>query len=298
MKDKFSVEEAIVKLWDKIDGWLEAIILKLPNLVMAIGIMILFYFLARIIRNVFRKYVLKNISQKSIQEIISRIIFLTVVLIGFFIALSVLNLNKVLTSVLAGAGVLGLVVGLALQGILTNTFGGLILSFMPNIRINDYIETNSIEGFVSEISLRNIVIRRSDNNYVIVPNSKFIDNAFTNYSLSKRSRIDVSCRVGYESDIKEVEDLVTRIITENFKQIGDEYVEFYFTEFDDSSIKFMTRFWINMVKSKDRYQGKHKAITLIKNHFDENNIRIPYPIHRLNFDNDPFNNNERTNNNN
>lgn len=283
MKNKFSLEDTISKLWDKLDGWFEAIILKLPNLVMAIFIMFLFYFLARGVKRIFKKYLLKSISQKSIQDIISKMIFLIVFLIGFFIALGVLELNKVLTSVLAGAGVVGLAIGLALQGTLSNTFGGLILSFMPKIKINDYIETATEKGFVSEISLRSIVIRRPDNNYVIIPNSKFVDNAFTNYSLSERSRISVSCGVGYESNLQEVEDLVTKVISENFKQKEGEGVEFFYTEFGDSSINFITRFWIDMIKSKEVYAETHKAIKLIKSTFNEHGINIPFPIRTLDF---------------
>jgi len=283
MNIKFSIEESLMKLWDKLDGWLEAFILKLPNLAMAILIMILFYFIAGAVKKIFRKYLLRSISQKSIQEIVSKIMFLVVILIGFFIALGVLELNKVLTSVLAGAGVLGLAVGLALQGTLSNTFGGLILSFMPKIKINDYIETESIKGFVSEISLRSIVIRQPDNNHVIIPNSKFVDNAFTNYSLSPRSKISVSCGVGYESNLQEVEELVTRVISENLKQKEGEKVEFFYTEFGDSSINFITRFWIDMVKSQEKFAETHKAIKLIKSSFDEHGINIPFPIRTLDF---------------
>lgn len=137
MEDKFSLQDSISKLWDKLDGWLDAIILKLPNIAMAILIMIIFYFLARTLRNLFKNHLLKRISQVSIQQIISKTVFVAVLLVGFFIALGVLELDKVLTSILAGAGVIGLAVGLALQGTLSNTFGGLLLSFMPNIKIDD-----------------------------------------------------------------------------------------------------------------------------------------------------------------
>ena len=283
MDQNFSIEEAVNKLWDKMDAWMEAIILKLPNLVLAVLIMIVFYFIARGVKKLFNKFLLNRISQKSIQDIISKMIFVTVILIGFFIALGVMELNKVLTSILAGAGVVGLAVGLALQGTLSNSFGGLILSFMPKLKINDYIETDSVKGFVSEISLRNIVLRRPDNNYVIIPNSKFVDNSFTNYSLSKRSRIAVSCGVGYESNLQEVEDLVVKIISENFEQKEGEEVEFFFTEFGDSSINFMTRFWIDMVKSKEKHAETHKAIKLIKSNFDKHGINIPFPIRTLDF---------------
>lgn len=283
MKDTFYLEDTISKLYDKLEGWLDAIILKLPNFILAIVIMVMFYFIAKGIRNLLRKFLLSKISQKSIQDMVAKIVFVSIIFLGFFIALGVLNLNKLLTSVLAGAGVVGLAVGLALQGTLSNTFGGLILSFMPNIRINDFIETNDTHGFVSEISLRNIVLRKPDNNYIIIPNSKFIENTFTNYSLSKRSKVSVSCGIGYESNLQKVEDLVSRVISENFNQKKGESVEFFFTEFGDSSINFMARFWIDMISSQQEYEAKHKAIKLIKTHFDKEGINIPFPIRTLDF---------------
>lgn len=283
MDNKFSLERALLKLWDKLYNWLDMLILKLPNILMAIGIMILFYFMAKGIRKLFRKVLLQQVSQESIRDIISKVIFVTVLMTGFFMALGVLELDKVLTSILAGAGVIGLAVGLALQGTLSNTFGGLVLSFMDKIRINDYIETDEASGFVTEISLRNMVIRKPDNNYVVIPNSKFIDGSFTNYSLSPRTKISVSCGVGYESSLQKVEEIVVKIISENFKQQDDEAVEFYFTEFGDSSINFFTRFSVDMVNSKQELIAKHKAIKLIKEHFDKQNINIPFPIRTLDF---------------
>lgn len=250
---------------------------------MAILVMVLFYFLAKGLVKILRRTLLQKIAQVSIQDIIAKITSLVIILVGFFIALGVLELDKVLTSILAGAGVVGLAVGLALQGTLSNTFGGLVLSFLPRIRIDDYIETSEASGFVDEISLRNIVIRRPDNNYVVVPNSKFIDGAFTNYSLTDRSRISLSCGVGYESDLQQVEDLTVKTIKEAFLQKDDEEVKFFFTEFGDSSINFKVLFWIDMVKVLQENVAKHKAIKLIKRRFDENGINIPFPIRTMDF---------------
>ncbi|MBC6998651.1 mechanosensitive ion channel [Cytophaga sp. FL35] len=283
MEEKFSVQDSIGKLWGKLDGWLDAIILKLPNIAMAIVVMIIFYFIARGLRKLFRNILLKRISQVSIQEIISKTVFVTVLLIGFFIALGVLELDKVLTSILAGAGVIGLAVGLALQGTLSNTFGGLLLSFMPNIKINDFIQNGDASGRVEEISLRNIVIRTPENNTVVIPNSNFVDGAFTNYSLTERGKVFVHCGVGYESDLQMVEDLTVRVIKENFQQNGDENVEFFFTEFGDSSINFMVRFWADVKTKAQEHAARHKAVKLIKSHFDAEDINIPFPIRTLDF---------------
>ena len=283
MEDTFSVEESLGNLWDKLAGWLDAIILKLPNIVMAILVMILFYFIARALRRLFKKVLLKKISQVSIQDIISKVVFVTVLMIGFFVALGVLELDKMLTSILAGAGVIGLAIGLALQGTLSNTLGGLILSFMPQLKINDYIEADGVSGFVSEISLRNITLITPENKTVVIPNSKFIDGAFTNYSLTSRNRIFVNCGVGYESNLQEVEDLTVKIIKEAFEQNNNEEVEFFFTEFGDSSINFMVRFWADVVNAKQEHAARHKAVKLIKSAFDSKDINIPFPIRTLDF---------------
>ena len=279
----FSVNDAITGLWDKLGGWLDAIILKLPNFAVAILVMVIFYFLARILSKFSRKVLLKKINEESIKQMLSKIIFAMALLVGFFIALGVMELNKVLTSVLAGAGVVGLAIGLALQGTLSNTFSGLLLSFLPKIRIGDFVEAGDHKGYVTEISLRNITIRQTDNEYVVIPNSIFVDNPFTNYSLSERSRVDVSCGVGYEDDLQKVEDIVTKIISDNFPHQEGEAIDFFFTEFGDSSINFVTRFWIDSKKPKPKLAAQHKAIKLIKQHFDEAGVNIPFPIRTLDF---------------
>jgi small conductance mechanosensitive channel len=283
MSQKFSINDSISNLWDKLDGWLDAIILKLPNFAVAILVMVAFYFIAKGMRKFSYRVLFRKITEESIKQMLSRIMYGIVLIIGFFIALGVMQLDKVLTSVLAGAGVVGLAIGLALQGTLSNTFSGLMLSFLPKVRIGDFIEAQDKSGYVDEINLRNITLRQTDNEYVIIPNSIFIENPFTNYSLSNRSRIDVSCGVGYESNLQKVEDLVNKIISENFEQKENEGVEFFFTEFGDSSINFVTRFWISSTKPKPKLEAKHKAIKLIKKNFDEAGINIPFPIRTLDF---------------
>ena len=138
---EFSINDAINNLWEKLDGWLDAIILKLPNMVVAILVMILFYFLAKYVSRFTKKIAFKGIKQESIKQMLTKILFAVILLVGFFIALGILELDKALTSILAGAGVVGLAIGLALQGTLGNTVSGLVLSFLPKVRIGDFIES-------------------------------------------------------------------------------------------------------------------------------------------------------------
>ncbi len=282
-EEKFSIHNSITGLWDKLDGWMDAMILKLPNLAVAIIVMIVFYFIAKGMKKLSHKVLFRKMSDESIKQVMSKLIYAIVMLIGFFIALGVMQLDKVLTSVLAGAGVMGLAIGFALQGTLSNTVSGFMLSFQPKVRIGDFIEAQGKSGYVEEIDLRTVTIRQPDNDYVMIPNKIFVENPFTNYSWTERGRVSVSCGVGYESDLQKVEELVVKIISENFEQHDNEEVEFFFTEFGDSSINFITRFWIHSQKPKPKFEAQHKAIKLIKKNFDEAGINIPFPIRTLDF---------------
>jgi len=279
----FSINDAINGLWDKLDSWLDTIILKLPNFIVAILVMVAFYFIARGVQNLVKKIVLRRVKEESIKQMLGQIAYAVVLLLGFFVALGVMDLDKVLTSILAGAGVVGLAIGLALQGTLSNTVSGFILSFLPKISIGDFIATDDEKGFVTEINLRNVTIRRPDNEYTIIPNSTFVDKPFTNYSLSERSRVIKTCGVGYESDLQAVEDLTVKVIGEAFNQEEGEEVEFYFNEFGDSSINFILRFWAESSNTKEKLEHSHKAIKVIKKNFDEAGINIPFPIRTLDF---------------
>ena len=285
MFKEFNLNESIKGIWDKMASWLDSLILNLPNFLLAAVVFIIFLFIAKYVAKLVDKILRRKGSQDSIRQISSRVAKIIVIFIGFFIALSLLNLDKVLTSVLAGAGVVGLAIGLALQGTLSNTFSGVILSFLPEIQIGDWVVTNGYAGEVVEINLRNIVIKESDNNYVMIPNSKIVDEPFKNYTRTARSRVMLNCGVGYSSNLEFVQKLTTETMESIFPQRGNEEVEFMFEEFGDSSINFVVRFWTDVTRNRDVLMAKNKAIIALKKAFDKNGINIPFPIRTIDFTN-------------
>lgn len=281
----FDFQDSVKGIWDKLGGWMDSLILGLPNFLLAIIVFFLFIFIAKYVGRLFDRLFKRQIKQDSIRLMAIKVIKAIIILVGFFIALGLLNLDKVLTSVLAGAGVVGLAIGLALQGTLNNTFSGVILSFLPELQIGDWVETNGYAGSVTEINLRNIVIKQSDNNYVVIPNSKIVEEPFKNYSRTPRSRIFVKCGVGYSSNLEMVRDLTLKTIQDNFPQRGNEEVEFMYEGFGDSSINYVVRFWADVTKNRDILVAQHKAIIEIKKAYDANGVNIPFPIRTIDFTN-------------
>jgi len=283
---KLQFQTALDGLIDKLENWFTAIVQMLPNLLIAILVLVTAYFTAKFVKKFVTKLVSKKIEQDSISNIIGKVSAIAVVVAGLLLALGILDLSKTLSSLLAGAGVVGLAIGLALQGTLSNTFAGLVLSFKQKIEIGNWVETNGYSGEVMDINLKDFTIKEADNNMVIIPNKTILENPIKNYSLTTKMRVMLECGVGYESDLDHVEQLTKQTIANVFSQVKEaNEVEFYYTEFGGSSINYLCRFWIDADSALEKLRAKSTAIIEIKKAYDKANINIPFPIRTLQFDN-------------
>src|SRR5690606_32893399 len=174
------------------------------------------------------KLIGNRVKQKSVSTIIARLTTVVIVMVGLFLALGILNLSQTITSLITGAGVLGLVIGLALQGTLSNIISGIVISFREKIQIGNWIETNGFTGEIIDINLKNLTLKESDNNLVMIPNKIILENPMKNYLLTPYIRVDLSCGVGYESDLEFVEKLTKDTLEKTFEKIDESKpVEFF-----------------------------------------------------------------------
>lgn len=280
-----AMEEQMKNSWENLIGkfknWLDSLITNLPNIILAIAIFALFYWLSRLFERSFQKYLKRFIKQVSIRNLAANILSIITLCIGLFLALAILNLDDVLKSILAGAGVAGLAIGLALQGTLANTFSGITLAINEIIHIGDWVDSNGYSGRVMEINLRNIKIKGTDNNIVVIPNKSVLQNPLKNYGLTSRLRTSIFCGVNYNSDLEKVKAIAKNAIKELYPPKPMEDIEFYYQEFAESSINFQMRFWVNGVAEINSLEAKSRAIVALKKVFDENNIEIPFPIRTI-----------------
>ena len=281
-------EKSWSELSDKVINWVDSLILNLPNFLLAVLVLFLFVIFAKYSSKLVDKIFRKSSAQDSIRTVSVKVFKVFIIGLGLFLSLGILNLNTVLTSILGAAGVVGLAVGFALQGTLHNTFAGVIISFIPKLQIGDWIETNDYAGFVVDINLRSVVIQTVDYNLVIIPNSKIVDAPFKNFSRTPRGRIILTCGVGYESDLPKVQEITVNAIKKIFEQRPGESIQFYYTEFGDSSINYQLRFWADVGNQGDVYKAQHNAILAIKAAYNENDINRPFPIRTLDFGKNKF----------
>ena len=272
------------KVLEKLNTWKDLFIKNIPNIAIALVVLIISYFASRAINRFVYKTIGGKIKQESVRNLVSRIASAFIFLIGLYFAMTILKFDDTLKTIVSAAGVSGIVVGLALQGTLSNTISGIVLSFRKNLNIGNWVETNGYAGEVIDINLNYFVIKEADNNMVVIPNKTILENPFKNYSLTTKMRITIECGVEYGADLEKVEALTKKTITNNFNQEKiNKQVEFYFTEFGDSSINFICRFWVDSENALERLKAKSKAIIQIKKAFDKEGINIPFPMRTLEF---------------
>lgn len=280
MKSSFS--EAWSKMVEKLDSWFNTLVINLPNVFIAIIVFILALVVSKYVSKGASKLLEKTKLQASMKSLLAKITSFTIVLLGLFLVLGILNLSKALNTVLAGAGVMGLAVGLALQGALANTYSGIVLSYIKHIKFGDWVESNGFEGEVVDLDLRSVTLKQPDNNLVFIPNKLVVENPIKNYSTTAQSRVILQCGVGYSSDLEFVRNLVQKTILENFDAVeAKDDIIFLYQEFGDSSINFEVRFWINSTSALEVAKAKTNAMIAIKKVFDKNDINIPFPIRTL-----------------
>lgn len=272
---KSNLNISLASLIEKLNGWLDALIYNLPNIVVSLVVFSISYLLSKKINNWVSEVLKKRIKQESIRMLIGNVLSIAVIALGLFLALSVLNLDQALSSILAGAGVAGLAVGLALQGTITNTFSGIFLAVKDVLNVGDFIETNGFSGTVKSIDLRHVRLVESDNNVVVIPNRLIVENPFKNYGLTRQIRVNIDCGVSYDSDLRKVKKLAKETIANAFPQ-NDEELEFYYTGFGDSAITFKLCFWIRSRKNLSLMDARSEAIMLLKDSFEKEGIDIPY----------------------
>lgn len=267
----------------KLETWLTSAIEMLPNLVLALLVVIAFYVLAKVIRKFVGKTLSRVTDNKTVTGLAQTLLAILVLGVGFFFALSILNLDGTVTSLLAGAGIIGLALGFAFQDIAANFIAGVLLSIRHPFGIGDIIETNGLFGTVEKLNLRNTILRTPQGQFIYVPNKVVYENPFTNYTKIGKRRIDLACGVSYGDDLEKARKIAVDTLSSLDMRDESKEVQFYYNEFGDSSINFSIRFWINFDRLPDFWGAQSEAIMALKKAYDQNDIMIPFPIRTLDF---------------
>jgi small-conductance mechanosensitive channel len=217
--------------------------------------------------------------------LLGRVITAIIYIFALIFILQVFNVQ--INTLLAGLGIGGLAVALALQPTLSNFLAGTYVMSDAVIHKGDYILLDSgHEGTVEEIGWRTTKLRSWQGNLIILPNSKMSDAIIIDYEKPETCMIfSVDCGVSYESDLEKVEIITLEVAAEVMNTCpcsGKDFTPVVrFKEFGDSNINFAV-----VLKSADRagyFVVKHEFIKALHNRFKREYIDIQYPVRKILF---------------
>jgi small conductance mechanosensitive channel len=278
-----TVKDALSKTYHKLAGWLETLILMLPNLLIATIIFLAFYVGGRVIRKWISKPLSHLSHSQTINDLLLNLVFTAFVAAGIFFALNILQLDKAVTSLLAGAGILGLVLGIAFQDIAANFISGILLAIRKPIQIGHLVESNDYFGKVIRINLRSTILLTQQGQHVHIPNKDIFSKPIKNYSVVGKRRVDLECGVSYGDDLETVKEVALEAISSIPSLDKEQDVTFFYKEFGESSINFTIRYWVKFKQQTDYLAALSEGIIQIKKAFDQHAISIPFPIRTLDF---------------
>jgi len=201
--------------------------------------------------------------------------------VWFAALMAVLSIFEVnITPFLAGAGIAGLAVALAAQDIISNFFGGAIITVDKPFKIGDRIKVDQYYGDVLSIGPRSTRLKTLDYQIVTIPNNKITTNVIVNYAEpDQKLRITLPVSVAYGSDPKKVKEILLDIAQKTIKQteylLEEPAPKAFFLEFQDSSLKFILYVWARKYNLPDEVKD---AINIqIAERFAAEGIEIPFP---------------------
>jgi small conductance mechanosensitive channel len=182
------------------------------------------------------------------------------------------NLGVELLPLIAGLGVIGAGVALAMQGVLGNVAAGLTIIFTQPFHIGDYISIAKEEGEVLDMSLFSTTLGHTDRSKVVIPNRKIVGEILHNYGRIRQ--LDVAVGVAYGTDVNLALSAVDEILCANPRVLRDPAPVIGVARLADSSIKLSVNPWVSL---PDYVAAVSEINQAILETFRERKVEIPLP---------------------
>ena len=276
-------EDAIEKLGAKLQGWLDSAVAMAPNFVLAVLVVIVAGYAARYAGRGATRGLARATKNKALASLVGSTAKVAVVIAGVFVALSLLHLEKTVTSLLAGLGVAGLALGFAFKDIAANFMSGALLAVRGPFEAGDIIEIDGKVGQVQALHLRRTVLRTFDGLTLIMPNKAIFQTTITNYTRTNERRVDVEVGVAYGDDLELAREVLCAALTKIEGRDESRDIEVLFTGFGDSSINLVVLMWLPDAHQLAYLRARSEMVMRIKAAIEGADLTIPFPIRTLDF---------------
>jgi small conductance mechanosensitive channel len=244
----------------------------------AIVLMGIGVFIARWAGNLIHRWLKSKAYDEPVNNLIVKAVRLLIMALTGIMALGQMGVQ--ITPLIAGIGVAGVGISLAMQGILGNLVAGLTIIFSKPFTIGEYIEVLTVSGQVTDIALFSTTLLHADNSRVIVPNRKIVGEILHNYGNIRQ--LDLTAVIGYGADLTTALSIVNTILQENPNVLTEPAPVVGIAALNESSISLAIKPWVEVDNFIPTQAAIYRAVI---EGFRDRKIEIPVPrrdVHFLN----------------
>ena len=272
--DESSIESVEEKL-STAQKWLEQaydwFITALPNIISAIIIFGLGWWLTKVICKLFVKGMKRSKADDTVISFLNQIVNVVLKVMVVICVLSTLGFD--VTTLITAIGAAAVTVGLALKDSLANVASGTLIIVNKKFKTGDYIETEGLQGEVVKIEMMYTTLRTYDNKEIMIPNSSLTNNNITNYFVRDERRVDIVIPIAYNENIDRVKSIIKNVVYSDDRVLKEKNNKVFVKAMNESSVDLTVWIWC---KSEDYWNVLADMQERLKNTLDENNISIPF----------------------
>ena len=241
-----------------------------PKLFTALLILVVGYYAGRWVGRVLEKLFIRLHLDVTARQLLVRIA--RAIVLGLFVIMALQNLGVDLLPLIAGIGVAGAGIALAMQGVLSNLAAGLTIIFTRPYKVGEYISIAGEEGQVENISLFSTILSHADLSKVVIPNRKIAGEILHNYGDIRQVKVDVG--VAYDSNMTAAIEAVNELLKANPRVLQQPAPYVHVNTLADSSVNITVRPWVKVPDYPDAIGELNRALLET---FRTRGIEIPFP---------------------
>lgn len=267
---------------DKVREMAADMIRMLPNFVIALVIIAIFWVIARWVRTLVRNFSDKRKEHGNLGRVLGRMAQWGIILLGVFVAAAIVFPSFGPGDLVTLLGVSGVAIGFAFKDIFQNFLAGILILLTQPFRVGDQISVGDFEGTVEEIQTRATLIKTYDNRRVVIPNADLYTDKVTVNTAFARQRTDYDIGIGYGDDIAGAKRLILQAVQSAEGVLTDPAPDVLLVDLADSTVNLRARWWSTPARA-DVLKVQDRVLTAIKNTLTENGIDLPFPTQQILF---------------
>ena len=280
MKDQainFSIglQKSIINYWNMF-------VLSLPRIMLALLILLLFYFGSKYLSELIKRKFLNEDHDPLFVNFLSKTSKVLLVIVGVILAMQAVGLSGIAQGLLAGAGISAFIFGFAFKDIAENFLGGLILAFNRPFSLDDTIQIRDFVGHVKALNFRTTHIKTFDEKDVFLPNSIVVKEPVTNYTRDGQIRVDFAVGIAYEDSITRAISLIVKTVKSIADHVKDQEPFSVVEELSSGTVNLRVYFWVRTIDyKKGVLEIKSDVISRVKENLIKEGFSLPSDVQEI-----------------